>query len=153
MLEIRRHPMKDLIFPLFAVQTLAIAQDSLSTWERLAEKWGIGLVGLVLLYLLARWTARREENAAKERERRAAASDAERAALMTRNNELQEQQLAAQAQHARKLEMLVKDGNARADDHAAALRMLVRKMRCVAGFDLSAELQAAKGKDANKEQP
>lgn len=130
--------MKDLILPLFAVQIpLAMAESEYSFWDRMAERWGIGLVGLVLVFFLARWSADREAKASKARDDREAASNAERLALLSRNNELQEQQIAAQAKHAQKLEQLTKDGNKAQADNAEVIRNLIRKMKrpCVAPWE------------------
>lgn len=64
----------------------------LELWERLAEKWGIGFVGLGLFCALAWWIAKRE---AKVQEAR----DDERKELLNRNIELGERMLATHENH------------------------------------------------------
>lgn len=149
--------MKEFIFPFFGLQFyVAAISETNPLWERLLEKWGIGFIGIALLYFLAKWTGRREEanqktqnaredevrNALikvdKERAERELASSQERAGLLARNNELQEEQIRNMAAHAVRLEQLTKDGTKAVTDTGAAMRMLIRKMQrpCVAPFTI-----------------
>lgn len=124
--------MRDLLLLTAAgVPTLfaTVSQDNLNFWERILEKWGIGFIGLGLFLLLAWRTEKKAEKEQLARDARDQQDVAERKALAERNNQLQEQQLAIQTEHARRLEQLVKDGNKSVDDHASALRMLIRKMK------------------------
>lgn len=150
--------MKDFIFPLFGLQFLAATSSEPNPlWEKLLEKWGIGFVGIGLLYLLARWTANREANALKERQKREdavlasrdllekeraereVASANERAELLKQNNMLQTEMLTNLNLHAQRLEVLTKEGNRAIADNGAAMRMLVRKMKrpCITPFEPS----------------
>lgn len=131
--------MKDFLFPLAAVPFLAVlSRDDLTFWERVAEKWGIGFIGLGLFCVLAWWTAKREKALQDARDKRDAENQAERVALLARNNDLQVELLKAVNAHALKGEQLSRDGIKASNDHAAALRMLVRKMKrpCVMDIDL-----------------
>lgn len=149
--------MKDFLFPLLGFQFLATAiSENNPLWERLLEKWGIGFIGIGLLYLLARWTASREAIVQKERQKREdlmaaeharlekervdreTASAAERAELLKRNNELQLEMINNMNAHAARLENLTKEGTRAINDSGAAMRMMVRKMKrpCVVPFEL-----------------
>lgn len=121
------------VIPFVAV----ITHEDLSFWERMLEKWGIGLVGLALVYFLAKWAAKREDRVQSDRDKRDDVNQAERVALLARNNELQVQLLNAINLHAKKAEDLTKEATKAANDNAAALRMLVRKMKrpCVNPID------------------
>lgn len=152
------HTMKEFLLPFFGFQfyVAATVEANNPLWERLLEKWGIGFIGIGLLYFLAQWTAKRDEEFRKkqsereeevresliavdrERSEREIASSAERAGLLARNNELQEQQLKTMSEHATRLEQLTKDGTKAVNDTGASMRMLVRKMQrpCVAPFTL-----------------
>lgn len=149
--------MKESLFPFFGLQFYVASTVGVDNplWERLLEKWGIGFVGILLLYFLARWTAKREdefrekrdqreEEARKaliefnrERTEREVSACSERRVLLARNNELQEQQLQTMSDHASRLEQLTKDGTKAVNDTGASMRMLVRKMQrpCVAPFE------------------
>jgi len=123
--------MKEFFFPAAAFTSFAaIGPDSAALWERVVERWGIGAVGLVLLYFLAKWTAKRDAASLAERQRREDALNKERLNLLKRNNELQESQLAAQAKHAQTLERIVKDGNKHQADVAIELKNIARRVRC-----------------------
>lgn len=134
--------MKDFLLPLAsAVPFLAaMSREDMSFWEKIAEKWGIGVVGLGLFCGLAWWTAKRETALQQDRDAKEAANQAERINLLARNNELQAELLKAVNSHAKTGEQLSRDGIKASNDHAAALRMLVRKMQrpCVAPIDLDA---------------
>jgi len=121
------------LVPFLAVLT----HDDLSFWERMLEKWGIGLIGLGLFVFLAKWTAKREENLQKARDEREKESQTERVALLARNNELQLELLKAINTHAKKAEDLTREATLANKDNAAAMRMLVRKMKrpCVNPID------------------
>lgn len=126
-----RHPMKEFLFPAAAFTGLAaIQQDAASFWERVAEKWGIGFVGLILLYFLARWTANREAKALLERTQREDAINKERLDLLKRNNELQEQHLEASRKHSTELKQIIRDGNKHQADVGVELKNLARRVRC-----------------------
>lgn len=150
--------MKDFIFPFFGFQFyVAAVSETNPLWERLLEKWGIGFIGIALLYFLARWTNKREEanqkkqntredevrnsliKVDKERAERELASSQERAGLLARNNELQEEQIRNMAAHATRSEQLARDSIKAVNDTGAAMRMLVRKMQrpCVAPFTMA----------------
>lgn len=141
LIGIAGNPMKDFA-PVIALPCLAsVVTDNMTFWERMAEKWGIGLVGMALFFFLARWTARREAADRVARDKKDAADLAardkkdaedreERRALMARNNELQETLIAAVNANARKFEAVAKDGIRATEDHANAVKNLVRKIRC-----------------------
>lgn len=137
--------MKDLLFPLTASIPFlaAMSQDDLTFWERVAEKWGIGFIGLGLFCVLAWWTAKREKALQDARDKREAENQAERTGLLAKNNDLQAELLKAVNSHAKTAEQLSRDGIKASNDHASALRMLVRKMKrpCVEpiNFDDSQE--------------
>jgi hypothetical protein len=134
---------KDTVALLLLAPLLAtLDTEQLTFWERMLEKWGIGLVGIGAFCALAWWTNKRETKLQEERDKREAADRAERLALATRNNELQEAQLKALSDHAQRIEQLTKDGNRSRDDHASALRMLMRKFKrpCVDFEQLSHDL-------------
>lgn len=127
--------MKDFLFPAAAFTSLAaVQQDAASFWERIAEKWGIGFVGLLLLYFLAKWTANREAKALAERDKREDAINKERLDLLKRNNELQEQHLAATQKHSTELKNIIKDGNKYQADVGIELKNLARRVRCPGTF-------------------
>jgi len=90
---------------------LAVSTQDASFWEKLVEKWGIGLIGMALFILLARWTAHREETAQLARDAREAADHAERIALATRNNDLMEQVIKESKDHSLRLEKIIESGN------------------------------------------
>jgi hypothetical protein len=121
--------MKDFIFTLFGVSLLGVVtNEDIGTWERLLEKWGIGLVGLVFFCVLAWWTAKRDEKDKVDRIRKEDANQEERKALLSENNDLQKAQIAMMEKHAQRIEQLTKEANRSRDDHSAALRMMFRKM-------------------------
>ncbi len=131
MLGSRQHPMKDFLFPAAAFTSFATIQGADAPfWERIAEKWGIGFVGLLLLYFLAKWTAKREATALLEREKRENTMNAERLAALNRNNELQEQHLAASQKHSIELKNIIKDGNKYQADVGVELKNLARRVNC-----------------------
>lgn len=124
--------MKDfIIFPLAAFSSLAIMPPTdASFWERVAEKWGIGFVGMALLFFLAKWTAKREAKALLDRETRENAMNAERLDLLKRNNELQEQHLAASQKHSTELKQIIRDGNKYQADVGVELKNIARRVNC-----------------------
>jgi hypothetical protein len=130
--------MRDILLPLFGLQWLfaSTMTDLAPLWERLLEKWGIAFIGIALLAYLARWTAKREELARKERDKREAESAAERITLLQRNNQLQEESMKAQREHSLRLENLTKEVTKAVNDSGSGMRMLMRKMQrpCVAPF-------------------
>lgn len=124
--------MKDFLAP-FAVSLpfiAAVTQEELTFWERIAEKWGIGFIGLGLFAALAYWTAKRENALQATRDKRDADAQAERLALLTRNNELQEQAIEAQRKHANELKQIIRDGNKYQEDVGRELKNLARRVRC-----------------------
>ena len=123
-------PMRDLFFPVALLPFLATAStEDLSFWEKLLEKWGIGLVGMACFYLLAKWTARREDVAKEEQKTREDSAQAERVSLLQTNNELAQKLLTQSEKHASTMEKLVKDHTKSASDNAVELRNLTRKMK------------------------
>lgn len=80
-------------------------------WERLLEKWGIGLIGMGLFGLLASWTYRREEKAQERREKKEDQAQSERVQLAKENNELSLRIIQQAAEHSSRLEELVRDSN------------------------------------------
>jgi Skp family chaperone for outer membrane proteins len=123
--------MKDFLFPAAAFTSLAVLQqETASFWERVAEKWGIGFVGMALLFFLAKWTAKREAAALLERDHREDAINKERLDLLKRNNELQEQHLAASQKHSTELKNIIKDGNKYQADVGVELKNLARRVNC-----------------------
>lgn len=131
--------MKDifLAFVPFTGWLAIVTREDMTFYERLFEKWGIGLIGLGLFFLLAKWTAKRETALQEQRDKKEAESLAERVGLLTENNRLQGELLKAINNHAQKNEQLARDGIKASNDHASALRQLVRKMKrpCVEAFD------------------
>jgi hypothetical protein len=128
-----------LMIPFFA----AISQEDVSFWEKLLEKWGIGLIGLGLFGLLAWWTARRENALNQERSKREKDFQDTIVRLAQENNTLQSEIKTQGSTHAQRLERLIMEGNVSREHHASALRMLVRKlgkMPCVGDID-NEELQ------------
>jgi hypothetical protein len=123
--------MRDFFLPLAASLSIfaTVEYNNLSFWERIAEKWGIGFVGLALLVLLAKWTANREAFLQKQRDEKDEAFQEERTRLLNVNNELQAELLKTMIRHASRAEQLTKDGLRASNDHASVLRMLVRKMK------------------------
>lgn len=124
--------MKDLILPAFAIQSIPIALTATeySFWDRMAERWGIGLVGLVLLFFLARWTSKREAKTLAERDKREDALNKERLKALERNNELLEAQIAQQAKHSAELKQVIKDGNKYQADVGIELKNIARRVNC-----------------------
>lgn len=124
--------MRELILPLATICPFiaAVSTDDLSFWERIAEKWGIGFIGLALFVLLARWTAKREDTLQAQRDAREAAGQAERVALLQRNNQLQELAIEAQAKHSTDLKQIIRDGNKHQADVGVELKNLARRVRC-----------------------
>lgn len=142
--------MKDIFLGLipFSSYIAVISQEDLTFWERIAEKWGIGFIGLGLFFFLAKWTAKRETTLQEQRDKKEAESLAERVALLTENNRLQGELLKAINSHATRAEQMTRDSMRATNDHAAALRQLVRKMKrpCVEAFE-EAELERHKSKE------
>jgi hypothetical protein len=131
--------MKDIVFAIIPFTSIVavLTQEQVGFYEKLLEKWGIGLIGLGLFFALARWTARRETKLQEARDKKEAESLAERVGLLTENNRLQGELLKAINSHAQKAEQLTKEATKANSDHASALRMLLRKMKrpCVLEFD------------------
>lgn len=110
-----------------------------SFWDRMAERWGIGLVGLVACFLLARWTMKREERREAKKEenekeekielkRREDEMQAERTRLLAENNRLTQELLTHLIGHAKTLEQITKDGNKAMNSQAEAMKNLIRKL-------------------------
>lgn len=106
----------------------AASYQDASLWERAAERWGIGLVGLGLFIALAWLNEKKEVKREKERQDRDAAAQKERTELLSENNRLQSALLDHLVSHARILENLVKDGNKAANDQAQEMKNLSRKL-------------------------
>lgn len=139
--------MKELLIPISLLPILAVTQESATFWERMAERWGIGLVGMALFFFMAKWAAKRETEASKkqnareekvreslialdrERADRELASSNERAALLARNNELQTEQINNMAAHATRIEQLTKETTKAITDSGSSMRMLVRYLQ------------------------
>jgi len=122
---------RELFLSVFAFQSmLAMTASERDFWDKTAERWGIAFFSLVILFFLARWTAKREDSVRKERDRREDAINKERLALLQRNNELQEQQLEASRKHAAELKQIIKDGNKHSADVGVELKNLARRVRC-----------------------
>lgn len=131
--------MRDFLLPLFGLNWFFAATTSPlenPLWERLLEKWGIAFIGIGLLFLFAKRTDRLAKEEQDKRDKQEAATTAERNALLVRNNELQEEQIANQKEHARTLVKVIKDGNKVITDSESATRMLMRHMDrpCVRPF-------------------
>ena len=114
--------------------------EQYSFWERIAEKWGIGAVGLGLFIAYAYVDHKKQaakdikeaEKAAeekKERQKREDDAQAERKALLEENNKLQKELLDHMVGHAKTLEGLIKDGNTAANNQAMEIKNLARKMQ------------------------
>lgn len=127
-------PMKEFLFPLVAIQALPLGmtETQYNFWDRMAERWGIGLVGLVLLFFLARWTSAREAKALVEQRNREDAMNAERLAALERGNQLQEQAIAAQAKHSQEMKQIIRDGNKYQSDVGIELKNIARRVNCPA---------------------
>lgn len=82
--------MKDLLPPLVCISPAFanVSSNDLSLYERSMDRWGIALVSLVLLFLLAKWTAKREEKLEAARVAKDTQDHAERVKLAEANNEL-----------------------------------------------------------------
>lgn len=109
---------------------LAVTMEDAPFWERIAEKWGIGFVGLALFIGLAYWTTKREERLQEARDKRDAESHAERAELLKKNNELGERMIQQHKDHSLRLEQIIKDGNRAQADVGVELKNLARRVRC-----------------------
>lgn len=122
--------MRDLFLTalLFPTTVAVITNEDLTFWEKMLERWGIGLVGMALFLALAYLTVKRENKLEKERLARELETSTAMTALSTRNNELLEAHHSLMSNHTIRLERLVRDGNLSREQHSAALRMLVRKM-------------------------
>jgi hypothetical protein len=131
--------MRDLLLSALSIPMLAaITRDDLSFWEKLLEKWGIGLIGIGLFCALAWWTARREKTLNEERVHREVDFQTTIVKLAQENNRLQEENKTQSLNHAHRLEGLILSGNVSREHHAAALRLLVRKLQklpCVGDID------------------
>lgn len=123
--------MKDFILPMIPLSSLlAVTMEDAPFWERIAEKWGIGFVGLALFVALAYWTTKREDKLQDARDKREAESLAERLALLTKNNELGEKMIQQHKDHSLRLEQIIKDGNKAQADVGVELKNLARRVRC-----------------------
>jgi hypothetical protein len=123
--------MKDFILPMIPLSSLlAVTMDDAPFWERIAEKWGIGFVGLALFCALAYWTSKREDNLQAARDKRDTEALAERMALLTKNNELGEKMIQQHKDHSVRLEQIIKDGNKAQADVGVELKNLARRVRC-----------------------
>lgn len=109
---------------------LAVTMEDAPFWEPIAEKWGIGFVGLALFVALAYWTTKREDKLQDARDKREAESLAERLALLTKNNELGEKMIQQHKDHSLRLEQIIKDGNKAQADVGVELKNLARRVRC-----------------------
>ena len=109
---------------------MAVSMQDGPFWESVAEKWGIGLVGLGLFIALAFWTTKREEKIQKARESREDASQAERTELMRHNIALGEKLIQQHRDHSDRLEQIIKDGNKAQADIGIELKNLSRCVRC-----------------------
>lgn len=105
---------------------MAVTATDVSFWERIAEKWGIGFVGLALFVALAYWTTKREERIQDKRDERDERMSAERLAMQTEIRDLNRAQLDVVSKHANKLEAIIKDGNKAQADVAIELKNIAR---------------------------
>lgn len=126
--------MKDLLLPFAIIPSYmaALTMDNATFWERVAEKWGIGFIGLGLFLALSWWTVKREDAAADARSKRESAVDAERLAMQTEIRDLHREHLEQSRRHAAKLEQIIKDGNKAQSDLGIELKNLARRVKCVA---------------------
>ena len=123
--------MKDILLPFIPLSgLLADASPDATFWERIAEKWGIGFVGLALFVVLARFTMKRDDEREKKRDERDELEKAEKVALAKENNRLQQELLDQHRNHSRRLEALIKDGNKHQADVGQELKNLARRVRC-----------------------
>jgi hypothetical protein len=123
--------MKDFILPMIPLSgLLAVTMEDAPFWERIAEKWGIGFVGLALFCALAFWTSKREDRLQAARDKRDVDAQAERLALLTKNNELGEKMIQQHKDHSLRLEQIIKDGNKAQTDVGVELKNLARRVRC-----------------------
>lgn len=123
--------MKDFILPMIPLSgLLAVTMEDAPFWERIAEKWGIGFVGLGLFCALAYWTTKRETRLQDARDKRDAEALAERLTLLTKNNELGEKMIQQHKDHSLRLEQIIKDGNRAQADVGIELKNLARRVRC-----------------------
>lgn len=87
---------------------LAVTSEDLSFWERVAEKWGIGFIGMGLFVGLAWWANKRD---AKNQVARDARDDA----MQKQNMELMKQIIDGSKEHSERLEeILVNNATERA---------------------------------------
>jgi uncharacterized membrane protein YhiD involved in acid resistance len=123
--------MRDLLLPLAAAGPFfaALTQDEFTFWERMVEKWGIGLVGLGLFAYLAIWTKRREEKLQEERVAREERSHAERVSLLEKNNNLQQELIESMNSHGARNEQLIEASIKANNEHANAIRTLISRMK------------------------
>lgn len=116
--------MKDFILPLIPVSgILAVGVEDMSFWERLAERWGIGFVGIALFVALALWTAKREEKAQAVRDKRDEANHLERV-------DLAKQLLEQSRLHAARLEEIIEKYQQTQVLVATELKAVARFGRC-----------------------
>lgn len=131
------NPLYALVVPVTVLA--AYDPEHYSFWDRMAERWGIGLVGLAACFIIARWTMRREEyrEAKKEekekeekaeRERKEKEWNDERKALLAENNRLMQEQLTQSQASSTKLELLIKDQTKANNDQAMEMKNLARRM-------------------------
>jgi flagellar biosynthesis/type III secretory pathway M-ring protein FliF/YscJ len=123
--------MKDLFQAVIPISSIvAMTVEDAPFWERIAEKWGIGLVGMALFIILARWTAKREEKLQEARDEREAAAQLERNALAQRNNELTSELLTQNREHSTRLEQIIAEGNRVQRELAEEIRNIARRVNC-----------------------
>jgi hypothetical protein len=126
--------MKDFILPLIPISSLmAVSMNDAPFWERIAEKWGIGFVGLALFVALAYWTTKREDKMQSVRDKREDESQNERLTLLGKNNDLAEKLIQQHKDHSLRLEQIIKDGNKAQADVGVELKNLARRIRCPGG--------------------
>jgi flagellar biosynthesis/type III secretory pathway M-ring protein FliF/YscJ len=123
--------MRELVLTSIPISSFFIAGlGNAEYWERIAEKWGIGFIGLALFIALAFWTVKREERLLKAREKREDSLQEERSIMMKKNNELVEQLVKQHKDHSVRLEQIIADGNRNQADVGRELKNLARKIRC-----------------------
>lgn len=109
---------------------LAVSVQDASFWERMAERWGIGLVGMALFVALAWWTTKKEEKAQTARDKRDEADHAERVELAMKNNELAEKLLQQSTDHAARLEGFLRETITSQNKVADELKNVAKFARC-----------------------
>ena len=126
--------MRDFVLAMIPISSMmAISANDAPFWERIAEKWGIGFIGLGLFLLLANWTVKREDKLQQIRDAREEESQRERINLLSKNNELAEKLITQHKDHSVRLEQIIKDGNKAQEDVGRELKNITRKIRCPIG--------------------